>query len=448
MKLPLNKPSCSLAIEHVAPSRLITDPRNPRFHKPPQIASIARSITTFGFNVPVLVDSADHIIAGHGRVAAALKLDLETVPVVRIDHLSSEQQQAFAIADNRLTDTSGWNERLLGEVLRDLTLIDLDFDLDVIGFSVGEIDMKIDSLGSVTVGDEADTPLVIPPGPAVTKLGDVFQCGKHRLMCGDALKPESWVVLLNGVKANMVFADVPYNIPVAGFISGLGKQHHREFAMASGEMDRDEFTTFLADAFRQMVAHTVPGSLAYVCMDFRHLGEMMTAGESVFSELKNLCVYVKPSGAMGSLYRSQHELVFVWKSGRGRHRNNVELGRNGRNRTNVWEYPSIAGFRHSEGGDLLATHPTCKPVNLVVDAILDVTARGDIVVDPFMGSGTTLIAAERVGRIAYGLEIDPIYCDAIVRRYQALTGDTVVHSESGRTFDDIAAAALDGEDVA
>lgn len=448
MKLPLNKPSGSLAIEHVSPSRLITDPRNPRFHKPPQIASIARSITTFGFNVPVLVDSADHIIAGHGRVAAALKLGLETVPVVRIDHLSSVQQQAFAIADNRLTDTSGWNERLLGEVLRDLTLVDLDFDLDVIGFSVGEIDMKIESLGSVTVGDEADTPLVIPPGPPVMKLGDVFQCGKHRLMCGDALKLESWIVLLNGVKANMVFADVPYNLPVAGFVSGLGKHHHREFAMASSEMDRDEFTTFLADAFQQMVAHTVPGSLAYVCMDFRHIGEMMAAGESAFSELKNLCVYVKPSGAMGSLYRSQHELVFVWKSGRGRHRNNVELGRNGRNRTNVWEYPSIAGFRHSEGGDLLATHPTCKPVNLVADAILDVTARGDIVVDPFMGSGTTLIAAERVGRIAYGLEIDPIYCDAIVRRYQALTGNTVVHSESGRTFDDIAAAALDGEDVA
>jgi len=237
-----------------------------------------------------------------------------------------------------------------------------------------------------------------------------------------------------GTKATMVFAAVPYNLPVQGCVSGLGKVRHREFAMASGEMDRDQFTAFLADSFRLMAAHSSPGSLHYVCLDWRHLSEMMAAGEATFTELKNLCVWAKPAGAMGSLYRSQHELIFVWKSGRARHRNNVELGRHGRNRTNLWSYPSISAFRHSEDGDLLADHPTCKPVKLVADAILDVTARGDVVVDPFMGSGTTLIAAERVGRIAHGLEIDPLYCDTILRRYRALTGDEPIHGLSGLSF--------------
>jgi DNA modification methylase len=258
--------------------------------------------------------------------------------------------------------------------------------------------------------------------------------GPHRLMCGDALSPECWGQLMDGNKAQMMFADVPYNVPIRGFVSGLGKVQHREFAVAAGEMDSKQFKAFLADAYRQMAQHSVAGSLHYVCIDFRHMGEMIAAGGSVFTELKNMCVWVKPSGAMGSLYRSQHELVFVWKSGPGRHRNNVALGKYGRNRTNVWSYPSIAGFRHSEGGDLLKDHPTCKPVRLVADAILDVTARGDIVVDPFMGSGTTLIAAERVGRIAHGLELDPRYCDAILRRYEALTGDAAVLAATGETF--------------
>jgi DNA modification methylase len=286
-------------------------------------------------------------------------------------------------------------------------------------------------------------------GPAVTRPGDLWLLGRHRLLCADALMPASWHRLMNDAKAQMVFADVPYNLKIGGFVSGLGKVQHREFEQASGELDRDEFTAFLIDAFRQMAAHSLPGSLHYACIDFRHLGEMTTAGEAAFTELKNVCVWVKPTGSMGSLYRSQHEFVFVWKSGRARHRNNVELGRHGRNRTNVWNFPSIAGFRHSEGGDLLQLHPTSKPVKLVAEAILDVTSRGDVVVDPFMGSGTTLIAAERVGRIAHGLEIDTLYCDAIVRRYEALTGDMPVLEETGETFAVVAAGRADaGEQAA
>ena len=433
--------SLPLAIEYVSPASLKANPRNVRSHKPTQIAAIARSIQTFGFNVPVIADEDGKILAGHGRVAAALKLGLDAVPVVRIAHLSPAQRQAFAIADNRLTDTSQWNEQLLGEVLRDLSLADLDFELDAIGFSVCEIDLKIEAVMSVGEGpDQDDEPAELGDGPAITSPGDVWLFGgKHRMLCGDVLDPENWATLMDGAKGNMVFSDPPYNLPVNGFISGLGKIRHREFHSASGEMNRHQFTTFLADVFSQMARNVEGRSLAYICMDHRHLVEMMTAGESSFSEFKTLCVWVKHAGSMGGIYRNQMELIFIWKAGRGRNRDNVSLGKYGRTRTTVWNYPGIAGFRYSEGGDLLKTHPTCKPVRLVADAILDVTARGEIVIDPFLGSGTTIIAAERTGRIAYGMEIDPLYCDAVLRRYRDLTGDEPVHAITYKTFAELEA---------
>jgi DNA modification methylase len=238
-------------------------------------------------------------------------------------------------------------------------------------------------------------------------------------------------------QAELGFTDPPYNLPVHGFVSGLGKTRHREFAMGVGEMHRDEFIAFLGAAFRLMAQHSVVASIHFIAMDWRHASDILSAGEAAFTELKNICTWVKPSAGMGSLYRSQHELFFVWKSGRGRHRNNVELGRNGRSRSNVWAYPAASAFRHSEGTDLLAIHPTCKPVALVADALLDVSKRGDIVIDPFIGSGTTIIAAERVGRIAHGIEIDPLYCDATIRRFEAFTGQEA-RLEDGRTFAEVA----------
>ncbi len=433
-------PGQTLAVEYTAPSHLKFNPKNARSHKPPQIAAIARSIKTFGFNVPVVADGEGQILAGHGRVAAALKLGMDTVPVVRIAHLSPAQREAFAIADNRLTDTSHWDDQLLGEVLRDLSLADLDFELDAIGFSVCEIDLKIEAAMTVGEGPEQDDePAELIEGPGIASPDDMWLLGKHRMFCGDALPPENWVTLMGGAKGHMIFSDPPYNLPVDGFISGLGKIRHREFHSAAGEMDRDQFTTFLADVFRQMARNVEGGSLAYICMDHRHLVEMMAAGESSFSEFKTLCTWVKQAGGMGGLYRNQMELIFVWKAGRGRNRDNVALGRYGRNRTNVWNYPGIAGFRYSEGGDLLKTHPTCKPVRLVADAILDVTARGEIVIDPFLGSGTTIIAAERTGRIAYGMEIDPLYCDAILRRYRDLTGDEPILASTNQTLAELEA---------
>ena len=243
-------------------------------------------------------------------------------------------------------------------------------------------------------------------------------------------------------RAAMVFTDPPYNVPIDGHASGLGAIHHRSFPMASGEMDRTEFTTFLGEAFRNLVTFSVGGSLHYVCMDWRHLAELLAAGRSVYDELKNVCVWVKHNAGMGSLYRSQHELVFVFKEGRESHRNNVQLGRFGRNRSNVWRYPGANSFgRCGEEGNLLALHPTVKPAAMVADAILDASGRGEIVLDAFVGSGTTMIAAERTGRRCCGLELDPRYVDTILRRWQKLTAGRARHAASGRSFDDLAREA-------
>jgi DNA modification methylase len=437
MKNPLPTPQ-RLAVEYLPIGSIRPDSENARLHKPAQVAAIARSIATFGFNVPLLVDDAGKLIAGHGRLGGAAKAGLHELPVIRLAHLTEQQRRAYMIADNRLTDLSRWDEKILGETLRDLSLAQLDFELDAIGFSVAEIDLRIDGLDELSDVEESPVPIEIE---AITSVGDLWQLGRHRLLCGDSLEAESWERLMQGEKAAIGFSDPPYNLPVHGFVSGLGRTQHREFEMGSGEMDRDEFTAFLEKALRMMARHSVAGSLHYLAMDWRHASEMLTAGEDAFSELKNICVWVKPAGGMGTLYRSRHELFFVWKSGRGRHQNNVELGKHGRSRSNVWEYASAAAFRYSEGTDLLKTHPTCKPVPLVADAILDASKRGEIVIDPFLGSGTTLVGAERVGRICYGIELDPIYCDAIIRRFEALTGEKA-QREDGATFTDLVACTL------
>lgn len=426
-----------LALVYVPTSSLAADPSNPRAHKPPQVAAIARSIKTFGFNVPILIDGAGTVVAGHGRLAAANKLGLTEVPTIMVEHLSENQRKAYMIADNRLTDLSRWDDQLLGEILRDLSVASLDFELDTIGFSVGEIDFRIEAVEQQPADDPADGPVELAETP-VSADGDLWHCGPHRLLCGNALNAALWDQLMAGKLAAMGFTDQPFNVKIHGHVSGLGKVRHREFAMASGEMARDEFIAFLEASFRLMANHSVPASIHFAAMDWKHSPEMIAAGEAAFTELKNICVWQKPSGGMGALYRSQHEFFFVWKNGRGKHRNNVELGRNGRNRSNIWEYPSAAGFRHSEGGDLLATHPTCKPVALVADAILDVSKRGEIVIDPFMGSSTTMVAAERVGRIAYGMELDPLYVDAGLRRFEKLTGQEAMHKD-GRSFTEVAA---------
>lgn len=434
-----------LAITWLAVSSLKLDPRNPREHSAHQIQQLAKSIKTFGFNAPILVDDNNLVVAGYGRARAGELLGLTEVPVIRLSHLSSAQRDAFRIADNRLCELSDWNAQLLGETFRELQAQNLHFDLDATGFSTAQIDLLIEGLSIQSDEGAPDSADRLPPEtnfPAMSTQGDLWILRDHRILCGNALDPAVYEQLLGGQMANMVFSDPPYNVPINGHASGLGSIHHREFAMASGEMTQLQFEAFLSKACRLHAQCMANGALAYFCMDWRHAAEMLAAGKASYTELKNICIWVKPNPGMGSFYRSQHELILVFKNGRGSHRNNVELGRHGRNRSNVWNYPSPQSFaRTGEEGCLATIHPTVKPVRLVADAILDCTARGDTVLDGFLGSGTTVIAAERTGRRCYGIEIDPLYVDAIVRRWQAYSGDFARHALTNRSFDEIAAEA-------
>jgi len=420
------------------------DPTNPRRHSKKQIRQIANSVKTFGFNVPVLVDADLNVIAGHGRLLAGRELGITEVPTLCLDHLSPAQARAFMIADNRLTEIATWDEGLLAQQLKELSLLGLDFNIEVTGFEMGEIDLRIASLEDEP--DPADDPADVVPEllarPPLSKIGDLWLLGPHRVLCGNALDAEALAALMGQEVAAMVFSDPPYNVPIDGHASGLGAIHHRPFVMGSGEMDKPAFTAFLSQAFQNLAAFSSEGSIHFICMDWRHVEELLAAGRNAYGELKNLCIWVKDNGGMGSLYRSQHELVFVHKNGHALQPNNVQLGRFGRNRNNVWHYPGVNSFaRCGEEGNLLALHPTVKPVAMVADAILDCSARGDIVLDGFLGSGTTVIAAERTGRRCHGLELDPAYVDTIVRRWRALTGGSARHAASGRSFDDLAGEA-------
>jgi DNA modification methylase len=425
-----------LKIEHRAPSELRPYDRNARTHSPKQVAEIASSIKAFGFNNPVLIDKAGTIIAGHGRVEAAKKLGLDTVPCLRLEHLSDAQKRAYILADNKLAEKAGWDREILRIELQHLTTLDLDFDVTITGFEMAEIDVLLGEAEAKP--DAAD---VVPPpadGPAVTRLGDLWQIGVHRLICGDATDLEVSARLLDGERAQMVFTDPPYNVKIDGHVSGLGAVKHREFAFASGEMTQTEFTAFLERVFANLVLRAVDGAIHFVCMDWRHLGEVLAAGGRTFSELKNICVWNKTNGGMGSLYRSQHEMVFVFKSGSAPHINNVELGRHGRYRTNVWTYAGANTFSATRDADL-AMHPTVKPVALVADAILDCSKRRGIVLDVFAGSGTTLVAAERTGRCGYGIELDAAYCDTILKRVSGVAGVEARLLATGQTFAEVAA---------
>jgi DNA modification methylase len=393
----------------------------------------------FGFLVPILIDASGKVIAGHGRLLAARQLGWREVPTIQLQHLSEAQARAFMIADNRLTEISEWDDALLATQLRELAALDLDFSLEITGFDAAEIDLRIEQSILTDDDDERANQIPEPSGDSpVTKTGDVWILNEHRVLCASALERNSYTSLMGKDQAEMVFIDPPYNVAIDGNVSGLGTTRHREFAMASGEMSKEEFQQFLTKVFLLLAKYSSPRSLHFVCMDWRHTGEVVAAGGNIYNELINCCVWVKDNAGMGSFYRSQHELVFVFKSQKGSHRNNVQLGQYGRNRTNVWNYPCANSFsRSGDEGNLLALHPTVKPAALVGDAIMDCTERGAIVLDSFLGSGTTVIAAERTGRRCYGLEIEAEYVDTIVRRWQAFTRNVAIHSQSGRSFAEI-----------
>lgn len=413
---------------------LTPSPHNARMHSKKQVRKIADSIQKFGFIGHVLVDQHNTVIAGHGRLEAARLLKMETVPILCISHLSPDEIRAYMIADNRLAELAGWDEAVLSIEFDSLIAADLDFDVEITGFDAPQIDALFSAAPSSS--EHAEPPIEVANDvPAITQPGDLWELGDHRLYCGDALKEESYKLLLGRAKARLIFTDPPFNLPIEGHVSGLGKVTHKEFAMASGEMSQAQFTEFLHQIFSRLIAFSHEGSIHYCCMDWRHVGEVLTAANPLYTELKNICVWNKSNGGMGALYRSKHEFVFVYKNGTAPHINNVELGKHGRYRCNVWDYPGQTSIKARKEG-LLNDHPTPKPVAMVKDALLDCSKRGDVVLDPFGGSGTTLIAAEEVGRKARLMELDPHYCDTIIRRWQQLTGEKATHSKTKRTFEE------------
>lgn len=429
----------ALAIVYRPIGELRPDPENPRNHSSKQLRQIGRSIEAFGFNVPVLVDADGKILAGHGRVLACEKLGWKTVPTISIDHLSATQKRAFMIADNRLQENSSWNNELLAQHLKILSDVELDFDLELTGFDTGEIDIRLgdNEAKPDAETDPADDVLPVNSKKAVSRSGDLWILGNHRVFCGNALNPTSYQTLMQGKTAHVVFTDPPYNVAIEGHVSAKGTKH-REFAMAAGEMTSEEFTTFLSNSLSLVSQNSTKSAIHFVCMDWRHAGDLLAATAPIYSELKNICVWVKDAAGMGSLYRSKHELVFVLKNGKTPHKNNIRLGVHGRNRSNVWTYPGFTGFaKGTDEGKLTDLHPTVKPVALIADALLDCSSRGDIVLDCFLGSGSTLIAAQRTGRQCFGIEIDPVYVDTVIRRFQAFTGQHALHAVSGRTFNDL-----------
>jgi DNA modification methylase len=421
------------AVRKLRPSK-----RNARTHPKKQIRQLANVIRQFGWTYPILVDEDFEIICGHARWEAAKELGLTNVPILVMRGLSDAEKLAFAIADNKIATNAGWDRSLLSSQLGELAslLPEYNLDLQITGFEPAEIDGLLADLGDFE-HDPADELNEIAD-TAVSRQGDLWQPGSHRLLCGDACDVSHLAKLMGRERAAMVFADPPYNVQISATV-GRGKIKHREFAVASGELSPSDFIDFLKSWMRLALKFSEHGSIHYVCMDWRHLGELHAAGEEIFGLLQNLVVWNKTNAGQGSFYRSQHELIFVYKNGDAPHLNNIELGRHGRNRSNVWTYAGVNTFRKGRL-DELTIHPTVKPVALVADAMRDCSRRGDLVLDPFIGSGTTILAAEQVGRRGYGLELDPRYVDAAIRRWQDFTRRDAILKATAQTFDEVAAA--------
>jgi DNA modification methylase len=427
------------AVEHRPPGALRPYARNARRHSKRQVRQIADSIKRFGFTNPVLISDEDEIIAGPGRVEAAKLLGLETVPTLKLSHLSEAERRAYVLADNKLALNAGWDADILAVELQ--ALVDLDFDVTLTGFSLAEVDLTLDAARDrQPSGRDAADRVPLSAGPPVSRKGDLWILGRHRLLCGDARNGADYDRLMDGAEADLILTDPPYNVEIDGYVAGNGRIRHREFAMGAGEMSEADFIAFLTEALGHHARCARDGAIAFVCMDWRHMGEVLAAGKVVFSELKNLCVWNKTNAGMGTFYRSKHELVFVYKVGTAPHTNTFGLG-NERYRTNVWDYAGV-----NSGGKVRAEaiqlHPTAKPVAMVADAIRDCSRRGEIVLDAFGGSGTTLIAAELCGRICHMMEFDPAYADTIVRRYQAVTGKAGVLEGTGLNFEAVEAERL------
>jgi DNA modification methylase len=421
-----------LEVQYRATSSLTPYTNNPRRHSKPQIRQIAESFKSFGWTNPILVDGEGNVIAGHGRLEAAKLLGITEVPTICLSGLTPAEKRAYIIADNKIAENAGWDKNLLSVEFN--ALVEESFCLELTGFETIEID-EILGLDQITSDDAEDEDLELPDPaePPVTQRSDLWINGDHRLLCGDGRFSNNHERLLGKDRAQMVFTDPPYNVAIPGNVSGLGKIVHRDFAFGSGEMSPGEFAfDLLRPAFRQIATFSQAGAIAFICMDWRHIRELQDAADGVFAELKNLIIFAKTNAGMGTFYRSQHELIFAFKITKGEHINNFGLGEKGRHRSNLWTYAGVNTFRKGRMEEL-ASHPCVKPLKLVADAILDCSRPRGIILDPFLGSGTTLVAAAKTGRRGAGIELDPIYVDLCIRRLEQQTGQPT-YLESGETF--------------
>lgn len=408
---------------------LTQHPSDPRTYNRDERAKARAILRRIGaMPIPLIVDDEGHVLAGWQALMAARDLGIAMLPAIRMEGLSGPKARELGLALNRFLELGSFDRRKLGALVLELEAQIPDFSVSEIGLDVTEVDLAIGALDG-DGGDDAVPQLALTP---ITLPGGIWLCGPHRIGQGDACDPAALVRLTKGQPVDMFVADPPYGCKVGGFVT---TREHREFVSMSGEQSSAELSTFFTGFGKAALSVLRPGALAYIFIDWRSLHPLLDASSTLFGPLLNLLVWAKDRPGLGSFYRSQHELVLVHRAPGGKHDNNVAFGAHGRNRSNVLAYPSALTFsKNGPEGDLLNAHPTPKNVDLVMDLILDCTARGGFVFDPFLGSGTTLIACERSGRVCHGLDLDPLYVDVAVRRWQAWTGDTATLEGSGESF--------------
>jgi DNA modification methylase len=429
-----------LVITRRAIAELRLPKRRVRRITPEHLASAVHAIKNFGFVSPITI-RGDVIVDGATRLEASKELGLVEIPCIDISHLSEPKARMLAISLNRLGETGTWDMPELKLELAELEIEGLDLTLS--SFSAPELDIILaDEIGPE---NEAEEVIPEPPLNPVSRIGDLWQLGDNRVLCANSLEAVSYERLMNGALAAAVLTDPPYNVKIAGNVSGLGKKQHGEFQMGSGELTAAEFHDFLKIAHKHCADCIHPGAVVFSFMDWRSIDLLIAAGREAGLKLINIAVWYKGSGSMGAFLRSAHELVGVFCKGDKPRLNNVELGKHGRDRTNVWVYPG-ANKPGSSAAEVLKDHPTPKNVEMCADALRDVTVKGEIVLDPFLGSGSSLIAAQKTGRVCHGIELDGRYVDVCIRRWEAMTGEQTVHAETGLTFREVAAQRADDLD--
>lgn len=418
------------AIESIPIASLKPWPRHARTHDRGKRQALLASIRANGLIDPIIVDENGFILSGHLRSELTAELGWEYIEAIVIRHLSLEDKRTYVIAANRFPERGGWDREILALEFTDLVDTAIDLDLRTTGFEIAEIDLAIQQAEHQPPQDDNEE-LEVPQEP-ISRLGDHWLLGDHELICGNSLEPDVWCRLMREEKARLCLTDPPYNVQIQGHVTS---KDHDEFAYASGEMTDLEFQSFLSTTLGNAVNCTIKGGLHLIAMDHRHIDDLFAAASPLYSQRLNICVWAKTTPGMGSLYRSQHELFTLYKVGTAPHTNNIELGRFGRNRSNVWTYAGAAGFRKGRDEDL-AVHPTVKPTDLLADAILDLTNPREIVIDGFGGSGSLILAAERTRRRARVIELEPKYVDVTIRRWEAMTGQQARLAGSGATFSD------------